>query len=1625
MADFMKSTKPRKARIGALVLLFGIAIFSAHALQSQEDAANAAQARQGLKVGTEKFKQGDFEGAAGYFNAALANRQALTPAEQKDLNYFGSQNAIALKARQDSVAQLSQAEDALKEGRIQDAASLLKSLQENRFLAKPQSDQVADFSKRLTAKGGAAPKADSKALLSSGRAALQSGDLASAENFAQQAEKAGTSIASWLQPWSDSPAKLRRDIQTAREKQQTPQPPVDIAKKLDPPAPETKKPSKFGGLWPFGGGGAKVDPAEQRINEKMARQMVLDGFLFLQNNELDKAHLLATEAKKLNVAFDPNDSRTPDTLLHEIQRRRGGTPNPPNPGIIQTSATKPAPKQPDAKPVPTPSTPPAPSEPPASSDPPAFQGDPRTLLREGRAMLAQKKYDEADKLCSHLLATGTRWGLFEDTPEKFRRDIQRQRQTTEREDSFKVLAEARKLFTQGNYAEAERKAFQAQKMHGPYGVFDFGDRPQKLLDEISKYKQAKGIKAAPIDELENGNAQVAKDNPKKANPLPAVPAGEQLANRNRAIVMVREAMELERQGRFWESRKKALEAKALKAPFGPDEQSPDAVIFRLNAKCEQQIQAHLQKATEMIVKTGDAQRFDKAQAELAVARQIAQAFELDTSNIDQRSLQFHKIQTGSQTITTASNPPAVDPLRSPPIVKADVPTGDPQKDELRRLAREKLKHAQLEFTHGNLTQARRMAEELCRAVPEMRTEIKPLFDTISAEEYNLQVLSAKRNFDVGLDAFARKDYRKALAMFQALDPNMLPEQHKIRLRDIISTREMQPQQLVQAGGKEFLKGSEIEIKGDPNGNSGMPPRKTSLMEEVQAKQQVHYQMVRQRGQEALKSAHDQFRNGQKDQAIRTLEGFIEQVGIAGFDPLRVNELKRPAEARIQQYKTVMAREKFDEIDNDSKKNFAMYHDEAGARREKNKHHKEVFEKMKLVQELYKQNKLKEAQVEVKKIRSIDPDNPAALAYDRMIHTRLQQEIYDRDTLGNNDTHLDLLRTGLGPVPKDGSAIMLDKNTTTRRVKGGDGSIQYELKHPKERAIEYRLRQPITLNFKDTPLQEAINSIGLQSGIPVLPDRRALQEARISLDAPLTESIPDIEMKAALNILLKPLRLTFVIEDQVLKITTEDNRIRMRRITYPIGDLVVAVEDHPLPDVFNVQKMIEHQLRVSQPYYGQNAQMAFPLNGGMPVSTHSPGMGVGGSGFGSQTPGQAPTQQAKEKTKEAMAEMLKTLIQEVIAKNTWESMGGQGAIQYFPQGMALVINQQQEVQEEIGQLLAALRKLQDLQVTVEMRAVVVSETFFERIGLDFDMNIRTPTSRAEPQLLSGAFVPAPFNNRNLDRLGGLISGLTSAGVLTPDLNIPVRNSTFNFTTPQFGGYQPEAGLSLGLAFLSDIQVFMFLEAVQGDRRAHIMQAPRITLFNGQQGFINGQVQRPIFAGFVPITLPTGAIVMSAINTPFPFGMGMQVQPVVSPDRRFIRLNVQPQFGSPLIDTAAATVLVQSGAVAGTLDSGPQPPLPNGPLSVQVQPTSVNLFTSNTTVNVPDGGTVVLGGFRFVAEERTEYGPPILSKIPYLSRLFRNVGWSRDGGTLIFLVTARIISIEEEEQILLGTIDPIPR
>ena len=78
-----------------------------------------------------------------------------------------------------------------------------------------------------------------------------------------------------------------------------------------------------------------------------------------------------------------------------------------------------------------------------------------------------------------------------------------------------------------------------------------------------------------------------------------------------------------------------------------------------------------------------------------------------------------------------------------------------------------------------------------------------------------------------------------------------------------------------------------------------------------------------------------------------------------------------------------------------------------------------------------------------------------------------------------------------------------------------------------------------------------------------------------------------------------------------------------------------------------------------------------------------------------------------KTVDDEAQSLIQLITRGVASDTWKSNGGTGTIQYFSMGMAFVVEQRAEVHREIARLLANLRRVQDVQVSVELRLVRVS------------------------------------------------------------------------------------------------------------------------------------------------------------------------------------------------------------------------------------------------------------------------------------------------------------------------------
>jgi len=266
------------------------------------------------------------------------------------------------------------------------------------------------------------------------------------------------------------------------------------------------------------------------------------------------------------------------------------------------------------------------------------------------------------------------------------------------------------------------------------------------------------------------------------------------------------------------------------------------------------------------------------------------------------------------------------------------------------------------------------------------------------------------------------------------------------------------------------------------------------------------------------------------------------------------------------------------------------------------------------------------------------------------------------------------------------------------------------------------------------------------------------------------------------------------------------------------------------------------------------------------------------------------------------------------------------------------------------------------------------------------------------------------------------------VFSADLDIPFTQNSFALAVPQFGGFDASAGAQMGFAILSDIEAFFFINAAQGDRRSNVLQAPKVTLFNGQQAFVSDTSQSPFVISVVPVVGDFAAAQQPVIVV-LSEGTFMTVQAVVSKDRRFVRLTVVPFFSNIGDDvqtfqfTGTETTTTDTSAQGwrtgdNNLDNNQRESSSNQTTTERsgttVQLPTFSFVTVTTTVSVPDGGTVLLGGIKRLSEGRNEFGVPLLSKLPYVNRLFKNVGIGRETQSLMMMVTPRIIIQEEEEE-----------
>lgn len=121
-----------------------------------------------------------------------------------------------------------------------------------------------------------------------------------------------------------------------------------------------------------------------------------------------------------------------------------------------------------------------------------------------------------------------------------------------------------------------------------------------------------------------------------------------------------------------------------------------------------------------------------------------------------------------------------------------------------------------------------------------------------------------------------------------------------------------------------------------------------------------------------------------------------------------------------------------------------------------------------------------------------------------------------------------------------------------------GSVYRSADLKSRNQIDSALNSKTEMSFLDAPLKEAVESLEQHHQIPIEIDIRALEETGLTDDAPVTKELTGISLRSALKLLLRDLDLTFLIDDEVLQITTpEEAETRLVTVVYPVKDLAAA------------------------------------------------------------------------------------------------------------------------------------------------------------------------------------------------------------------------------------------------------------------------------------------------------------------------------------------------------------------------------------------------------------------------------------------------------------------------------------
>jgi type II secretory pathway component GspD/PulD (secretin) len=554
---------------------------------------------------------------------------------------------------------------------------------------------------------------------------------------------------------------------------------------------------------------------------------------------------------------------------------------------------------------------------------------------------------------------------------------------------------------------------------------------------------------------------------------------------------------------------------------------------------------------------------------------------------------------------------------------------------------------------------------------------------------------------------------------------------------------------------------------------------------------------------------------------------------------------------------------------------------------------------------------------------------------------------------------------------------------TRKRVGSDATTDSAA----NRAARERLEAPLhQITAEQQGLEKVITYLRDNTNTNIFVNWKALEAAGVDRNTPVSVSLREVPFRKALTTILSEVgggtaNLGYTIDDGIITISTRDdlNSAKYQLVkVYDIRDLLVQPTNRSAPGL---------NLGVSSTSGGATS-----------------GGSNGGSLFGSTSGSnngqiQDPTQQRQQ-----IVTNITDTIKATVAPDSWRDNGGLiGSIREL--NGQLIVNQTVDNQVEVVNLLQQLRETRAIQIAVEARLLLVSNNFLDDFRFGWDL-----------------FFPA-------GTIGGSVGSFEVGNI-----------NTFNQAVPQTTGVPgsiltavANPSLSLGATILDNWTLNLLLSATQADKRTVSVTAPRVTIFNGQRGFIAVTQQLNFVQSFNQTVASGGIGGSSAVGTSLNIatlntGVTLDVEATVSSDRRYVVMNIDPQIS--VLDGLDTISIDASGALGGnnastgnnstsnnnTGNNGTNTTTTVGGAFVQLP--KISNTEVSTMVSIPDGGTLLIGGQKLVGESEIEVGVPILSKIPGLNRLFTNRSFVKDERTLLVLVRPTIIIHREIENDLFG-------